>query len=140
MRPFMIVDGLTANKELAYYDYKASNVALMNQDNAFTTSMLFKAWTQQVFFPTLQERRDPYHHDGIIVLLLDGLVFHHTEKFLDDCRERRIEVIFLIPHSSNQTQPLDLITLTLLKQGFSSSRFSRLAMPQLNKVVRILGA
>jgi hypothetical protein len=140
MRLFMIVDRLTANKELAYYDDNASNVALMNQDNDFMTSMPFEAWTQGGFFPTLQERRDRYHHDGIIVLLLDGLGSHHAEKFLDDCRERRIEVIFLISHSSDQTQSLDLITLALLKQGFSSSRFSRLATHQSNKVVRILGA
>jgi hypothetical protein len=49
-------------------------------------------------------------------------------------------VIFLVPHSSDQTQPPDLIIFALLKQGFSSSRFNRLATPQSNQVLRILGA
>jgi hypothetical protein len=137
MHSFMIVDCLTANKELTYHGYDTSNVALVSQDKAFMISMPFEALTQQVFFPAVQERRDLYHHDGIVVLLLDGLSSHQTEKFLDDCRERRIDVIFLIPHSSDQTQPLDLITLALLKQDFPSSRFSRLATIQSNKIIRI---
>jgi hypothetical protein len=40
------------------------------------------------------------------VLLLDGLGFHHTEKFLSDCRDRKIGVIFLVPYSFDQIQPV----------------------------------
>jgi hypothetical protein len=50
-----------------------------------------------------------------------------------------IDVIFLVPHSSDQTQLLDLITLALLKRGFSSSKFSRLAKWQSSEVTGILG-
>jgi hypothetical protein len=140
MRPFVIVDRLTANRELAYYGYDESNVTLVTQANAFMTSILFEAWAKEVFFPAVEERRRQWNYDGTVVLLLDGLGSHHTEKFLSDCRDRMIDVIFLVPHSSDQTQPLDLITFALLKQGFSSSRFNRLATPQSNIVVRIPGA
>jgi hypothetical protein len=55
---------------------------------------------------------------------MDGLEAHHTEKFLQDCRERGIEVVFLVVHTSDQTQPLNLVTSALLKQRYSASRFS----------------
>jgi hypothetical protein len=84
MRPFVIVDRLTANKELAYYGYGESNVTLVSQDNAFMTSSLFEAWAKEVFFPAVEERRRQWNYNGTAVLLLDGLDSHHTEKFLTD--------------------------------------------------------
>jgi hypothetical protein len=62
------------------------------------------------------------------------------EKFLQHCQERNIDVVFLVFHSSDQTQPPDLITFALLKEGYSSSRFGRFTTAQSNKLVRILGA
>jgi hypothetical protein len=45
-----------------------------------------------------------------------------------------------MPHASDQTQPLDLLTFALMKQRYSASKFQRLENPQSNQVVRILGA
>jgi hypothetical protein len=56
----------------------------------------------------------------------------HTEKFLQDWQERNIDVVFLVPHSSDPTQ--------LLKQGCSSSNFGRLATAPSNDLLRIVGA
>jgi hypothetical protein len=50
IRPFVIVDGLMANKELAHYGYDESNVILLTQANAFMTSILFEAWTKKMLF------------------------------------------------------------------------------------------
>jgi hypothetical protein len=38
-----------------------------------------------------------------MVLLMDSLGAHHTEGFLQRCVDERIEAVFLIPHSSDQT-------------------------------------
>jgi hypothetical protein len=57
MRPFVVVDRLTAKKELAYYGDDESNVTLVTQANAFMTSILFEAWAKEVFFPAVEERR-----------------------------------------------------------------------------------
>jgi hypothetical protein len=74
------------------------------------------------------------------MLLIDGLGSHHTDRFLAECQTRQIDVLFLIPHASDQIRPLDLLTFALLKQGISGSKFNRLSNPQSNKVVRMLGA
>jgi hypothetical protein len=74
-----------------------------------------------------------------VFLLLDGFGSHHTDGFLAQCEERQIQVMFLIPHSSDQTQPLDLMTFGLLKQRFAASKFDGLSSAQFNRIVRILG-
>jgi hypothetical protein len=71
---------------------------------------------------------------------LDGLGSHHTDEFLQTCAGQDVDVLFLVPHSSDQTQPLDVLTLALMKRHFSGSKFSRLENPQSNRLVRILGA
>jgi hypothetical protein len=71
---------------------------------------------------------------------MDGLGSHHIDRFLAECKTRQIDVLFLIPHASDQIQPLDLLTFALMKQGFSASKFNRLLNPQSNKVLCVLGA
>jgi hypothetical protein len=140
MRPFVIVDRLTAEKQLQYSGYHESNVQIASQPNAFMTRSLFHLWADRVFFPTITERRAKFSYEGKVVLLMDGLGAHHTDEFLQECEARNIDVVFLVPHSSHQTQPLDVLTFALLKQRFSNSKFERLANAQSNKIVKILGA
>jgi hypothetical protein len=140
MRPFVIVDRKTMEKDLIYYGYDDSTVSIVSQENAFMTQKLFEIWAETIFFPSVQERRQQFGYQGKAILLIDGLGSHHTAKFLSDCADRNIEPVFLVAHSSDQTQPLDLLTFALLKQRFSSSKFGRLTSGQSNKIVRILGA
>jgi hypothetical protein len=140
MKPFAIVHRVTAEKEIKYYGYGDSNVQLAYQPNAFMTRPLFELWARTVFFPTIEQRRQDLGYRGRVVLIMDGLGSHHTDQFMGDCEARNIQVLFLIPHSSDQIQPLDVLTFALMKQGFSASKFDRLVNAQSNKVVRMLGA
>jgi hypothetical protein len=65
---------------------------------------------------------------------------HHTDEFLQTCASQGLDVLFLVSHSSDQTQPLDFLTFALMKRHFSGSRFGRLENSQSNRLVRILGA
>ena len=47
---------------------------------------------------------------------MNGFSAHQHEKFIDECEERNIKVIFLAPHSSDQTQMLDLGIFGVQKQ------------------------
>jgi hypothetical protein len=90
--------------------------------------------------PGVAQRRAEIGYTGRALLLLDGLGSHHTDEFLQTCAGQDIDVLFLVPHSSDQIQPLDVLTFTLMKKHFSDSRFSPLENPQSNRLVRILGA
>jgi hypothetical protein len=140
MKPFLIISRLTIEAELGIYGYDRANVYIASQENAFMTQRLFEMWGREVFFPTLEERRRQFRYDGRALLLMDGLASHHTPSFMEECGRRGVDVIFLIPHSSDQTQPLDVLTFGLLKQRFAASTFKSLQSKQANLIARILGA
>jgi hypothetical protein len=82
MKPFAIVDRATAERELKYYGYDASNVGLTCQANTFPTSSLVELWARTIFFPNAERRREDLAYHGEVLLLLYGLRSHHTPKFL----------------------------------------------------------
>jgi hypothetical protein len=73
-------------------------------------------------------------------MIMDGLGCHHDDMLLTECDARNIYVIFLAPHSSDQCQPLDLVTFALLKRYFSQFIFSYLRTEQSHKMIQIMGA
>jgi hypothetical protein len=77
---------------------------------------------------------------GRTLLLLDGPGSHHIDEFLQIRAGQVSDVLFLVPHSSAQTHPLDFLTFALMKTPFSGSRISRLESQQLNRLFRIRGA
>jgi hypothetical protein len=103
------------------------------------TSRLFELWAVVVFFPAVGERRRTFGYEGKAILILDGLASHHTSLFEEQCRARDIELVFVVPHSSDQTQPLDVITFAVLKGHFASARVARVNTEQSTKIVRMLG-
>jgi hypothetical protein len=60
---------------------------------------------------------------------LHDLGSHHTDEFLQTCVGQGVGVSFLVPHSSDQPQPLEVLTFALMKRHFSGSRFIRLDAP-----------
>jgi hypothetical protein len=104
------------------------------------TSALFELWATSVLFPAIEQRRRECDSHRKVILVIDRLGSHHSDKFLRDGTGRDIKVIFLIPHTSDQVQPLDLLTFALMKHRLSASQFDRPANPQSKTVARILGA
>lgn len=94
------------------------------------TARLLELWATEVFFAMIEQRRAEHNDYGKALLLMDGLRARHTDRFLEQCAEHEVEVRFLVPHVSDQTQPLDLLTFALMKQRDSSSKFNRLSNPQ----------
>jgi hypothetical protein len=139
MKTFVIVPRVTVEKELKHHGDDESNAILTFQTNAFMTTALFELWAITVFFPTVERGRQDLAYDGRALLLLDGLGSHHTVEFLRECEARKIEILPLIPHASDQIQPLDVLIFALLNQTFSASRFNQLANPQSKKSVHTLG-
>jgi hypothetical protein len=140
LRPFVIVDRVTIERDVLCMAYDQSTVCIVSQANAFMTHRPFELWAETVFFPAVEERRRQFRYDGTVVLILDGLSAQHTPAFREGCESRNIKLVLLVPHSSDQTQPLDLLTFSLFKHRFSTSRFSRLPSPQWNKIRRMLAA
>jgi hypothetical protein len=140
MRPMIVVDRVTMEADLKLSGYDEDKLLMVSQPNAFMTTVLFEKWADEVFFPSIEERRRRTGYQGPCVLVLDGPGSHHSDAFLAECEDRNIYVIFLVPHSSDQCQPLDLITFALLKRYFRAFSFDQFETKQTNKVVKMMGA
>lgn len=108
LRPMVIVQRETVEKELLLRGYTADKVYLSRSDTGFVTSRLFLEWGTRVFFPELRRRRAELGYQGPAVLVMDGFGCHQTERFLELAAEENIITKFIPPHTSDQLQPLDL--------------------------------
>jgi hypothetical protein len=140
MRPFVIVDRATVEAEVGLDGYDSSNVTLPSQENAFMTKRFFELWAREVSVQAVAERLVRFGYTRMALLLLDGLSSYHTDEFLEIWASESIDFLFLVPHSSEQTQPLDVLAFSLMTRHVSGSRISRLENAQPNRLVQILGA
>jgi hypothetical protein len=140
MKPFIIVDRKTLDDELTLIDYSPLTVRIVYQKHAFMTKQLFDQWAEEIFFPSVYIKRLQNQYSGEALLIMDGFGAHDTGKFTAKCIENRIKVIFLIPHSSYLTQPLDLVTFGTLKTEFVATNFDKEESAQTNKLVKMMRA
>jgi hypothetical protein len=140
MKVGIIVDPVMMEDNLQLYGYDAEKVRMVSQSKPFMTVSLFMIWADQVFFPTIEDSRVRTGYQGPALLILDGCSSHHQVEFLDECEHHNIYVLFLIPHSSDQCQPLDLVTFGLLKRYFTQFTFDLLPNSQSNKAINMMGA
>ena len=69
---------------------------------------MFDEWFEYEFVKKINELRMKYKYDGPGLLILDGASAHYSNTFFKLCEAINFHVIYLPPHSSNQTQPMDL--------------------------------
>ena len=73
-------------------------------DTGFFSTELFEKWAFEYIFPEVRQRRSKFN----CVLILDEFDPYDSDNFLNVCSEEGIIQLFLAPHSSHQTQPLDI--------------------------------
>jgi len=73
-------------------------------------------WLTRCFEPETREKAG----GGYRILILDGHSSHVTLNFLVHCRQHKIVLLRLIPHTSHLCQPLDVGLFAPLKQALSS--------------------
>jgi hypothetical protein len=139
-KPFIIVERVTAEIDVRLIGYTEDKVAISFQKAAFMTKKLFIEWAEEIFFRDVRSRRHRYQYEGRAILLLDGLTCHHSDTFLERCDEEHVEVVPLVPHTSDQTQPLDLLTFALAKQHYRSSPRTEMCSEQSTQIVKMMNA
>jgi hypothetical protein len=95
-------------------------------------------------FTRLMQRIDFLEAESICeqvheMLIFDGVDTHSTEAFVAEAIDRNIYPICLVLHSSDQCQPLDLVTYGLMRHFMSSGQLKFFRLRQSQKLVRILG-
>jgi hypothetical protein len=140
LKPLVIVHRKTYEQEVFLYGYNSRNALFAYQENSFMTTVLFEQWADEIFFASVAERRKETNYTGPALLILDGLSSHHSAAFREACSERNIILRFLIPHTSDQVQPLDLVTFGILKRDYARMGFQLMQSKQSNQIVKMMGA
>lgn len=140
LKPMIILPRKTMELDLLMWGYTNEKALFAYQKNAFMTTVLFEEWAKNVFFEELKKRRQLYDYNGQAVIIMDGLSAHYSHAFLEECKNQNVKVMFLVPHSSDQCQPLDLVIFSLLKRFYSRSTFDKTFSKQTQQVIKMLGA
>jgi hypothetical protein len=108
---------------------------LSHQESGFVTIELFDYWSEKISFPYFDKTRTKLGYPGKVVVLRDGCTCHVTDYFLDECVFRSVVPVFL-PHSCDQTQPLDLGNFHIQKAEASTVRPDPGLYPQTKQMIK----
>ena len=84
------------------------------QQKGFMNEKLFQDYFFNMFIPNMMRKRQKNQYFGPALLIMDNLLVHKKVIGCDQkdsynfLAEYDLHVLFLVPHSSDQTQPLDL--------------------------------
>lgn len=126
-KPLLIIPRKTVDT-VALKRLNCNNVLIKSQEKGFANTELIKFWLEQIFFPEVQRRMtEEYHrtgYDGYAVLILDGFSCHKKALEAYNLDQMGIKLVYLVPHSSHVTQPLDLIIFAAQKRFTTTAHFT----------------
>ena len=120
LTPAVVIKNVTANSLIFENGYSPENLTLDTTKNSFVTGDVFGDWLKDIFIPYVEEKREHLRRllgpfDQRAVLILDGCSSHKKEEHRCLLESKNITMVFLVPHSSHLTQPLDLYTFGRVK-------------------------
>ena len=121
LKPLIVVKRKTIEAR-ALRKSLSDKVMILCEDTGYINSEIFNKWLSDLFIPEVQERRRKFNYTGPAVLILDGCPSHYTNDLYDLCNKNNIKIFFIPPHSSNQTQMLDLATFHSHKENVRKAR------------------
>ena len=97
-----------------------NNTMIKYQKKGYANTQLIKQWVQEVFIPLVRNKRNEEQsrsgYTGNAVLILDGFSSHEKALSEFDLASEHITVVYLVPHASHLTQPLDLVIFSAQKR------------------------
>ena len=115
LRPFVIVTRKTTDDDTDHLGLPDSKIALIRYSKSgYINSDLFLEWLNEIFIPEIRKRRKLIgDQNAKACLLMDNHVSHHSNDAISLLNKNNIIPLFIPPHSSHRTQPLDRLTFFL---------------------------
>jgi hypothetical protein len=139
LRPLVIVPRKSIEQELYQMGYTQNRIMYGSNESGFITTELFDQWATTELIEYVRKTRIELQYQGEAVLILDGCSCHASDRFLDEMSHFGIVPFFLPPHSSDQTQPLDLGIFGLEKAEATRIRVPDDVTPQTRQIVKAIG-
>jgi hypothetical protein len=82
-------------------------------ENGWTSNKIGGEWLRRVFIPDTAPHQDRWR-----MLIIDGHGSHTNIEFMWLCKQHKIWIIYLPPHTSHVLQPLDLAPFSVTKSKY----------------------
>ena len=141
INPQIVVPRSTIDSEILSF-CPTQMFQMVHTPSGYVTSASFEHWMKNVFIRQLKQKRDKYNYSDKVVVILDGYTAHiHVLQSLADLlTNEKIVLKFLVPHSSDQTQPLDLGIFGVAKGHISTKRTDSNLSAQTNQILKLLSS
>jgi len=127
--PLVIFRGKNFNTEWLVPKKYTPNWRFSASTRGWTSDVHGLEWLRRCFEPATREKAN----GGYRILILDGHGSHVTLPFINHCRQHKIILLRLIPHTSHLCQPLDVGLFRPLK-GALSSRLAPLLQTEVARI------
>ena len=117
--------------------WQGTDCFLAHSGTGFVNRDTFCFWYEKVFRPHLKQNRDKLGcKDSPAVLICDGFRAHSNEEFKAKAAEDGVRVVFIPPHSSHLTQPLDKYAFANLKGAYERRSGGEGACDRMGRKIR----
>ena len=137
--PMIIVPRFTLDDEI-FDELQTGSILFRSQMKGFCTHELFTDWMMSKFIPYLASQRQKYNYVGKAIIIMDGFKGHEKSlETLDNVLKRfNLKIILILPHSSDQVQPLYLFGFNLQKNKTQKYRNYPYYSAQTNQILAII--
>lgn len=106
-KPSLILTRITIDSEIYTFLPRNSFYQFYQPNGFITTTIFFLKWWEQIFIPHLPLKSQKFNFYGTANVIADGLRAHHAILNVIVKPTDKIKLIYIPPHSLNQTQALD---------------------------------
>ena len=144
MDMYMILPRVTIESDV-FTVIDKSSVRMIYQKNGFVTDAIFKDFWENWFLVQLRAKRKKYNYVGLTIVIMDNHRSHHKIVGGSDLNEKvtyihaeNLLIVWLVPHSSEQTQPLDLGIFAVQKRETQKQKKHANLTSFTNTIIRAL--
>ena len=118
-KPLFTVQRATVDSEL-YNSIPLNSLDIVQTESGFVNSSSFRYWMEKDFIPYVRNLRKQHEYNGKAIVIMDGFVGHYNGIETLDLEKENIVIHFLVPHSSDMLQPLDVGIFSPMKRFASN--------------------
>jgi hypothetical protein len=114
IRPLIIFKGKSVQLQWFNFD-EVPDWQYTTSTNGWTSNDIGMKWLTSIFIPETATELEEYR-----ILVVDAHGSHVTIDFMYECKRNKIQLVYLPPHTSHVTQPLDLTIFSAIKARYRS--------------------
>ena len=138
-KPMIIVNRKTYDSEINF-EYPSDGYSIEFQSKSFMTKRLFKKYLKEIILPYFAEKRQIFQYDGKAVIIMDNLKAHEIAVYelQEELQRANIAIQWLVPHSSDQCQMLDVGIFCFQKRKYSHFKPDNRYQKQTRQIIKLL--